>query len=203
MENKLLKKLVYVSLTLNAILLVAAILFALQFIKLSSSLEEEIPVKAIKTAKGGMAIAYVNVDSLIEQYKLVKDLQTGFDAQREKMQKDMMAKQTQFERDVRSFQNNAQSMSASEAERLEKSLGARQQQLMQLEQQYTNQLGEQEIKMKQHITDSIVNYLNKRFKNKFDYILGYTNGGGILYANEAYNITSVVLQSLNKQYEKK
>lgn len=194
------KKLVYVSLALNILLLVTTVVCIVLFSKGHCGQDDEISTSVVKPANGSLAVAYVNVDSLIEHYLLVKDLQSGFDAQRVKMQQEFGAKQNKFESEVRDFQNRASSMSASDAERLEKSLGAKQQQLMALEQQYSNQLAEQEMNMKKHITDSLVNYLNSKYKNKYDYILGYTNGGGILYANDSYNITTVVLKNLNKQY---
>jgi len=77
-----------------------------------------------------------------------------------------------------------------------------QQTLIDLKEQYTNTLAEQEYQMNQRFIDSVTNFLQRYNKNKsFDYILGYTKGGGILFANEKNDITYLVIEGLNKEYK--
>jgi len=53
------------------------------------------------------------------------------------------------------------------------------------------------------LLDTISSFMkNYNKKTNYDFILGYSKGGGILFANEAYDITKQVLEELNKQYAK-
>ena len=57
--------------------------------------------------------------------------------------------------------------------------------------------------MQLQITDSVINFANRYNKTyNADYILGYTKGGGILVANEKYDITQDIITGLNEEYEK-
>jgi outer membrane protein len=51
------------------------------------------------------------------------------------------------------------------------------------------------------LIDSVMNFL-KRYneKYKFDYILGFTKGGNILYANDTLDVTNDVIKELNAAY---
>jgi outer membrane protein len=54
------------------------------------------------------------------------------------------------------------------------------------------------------LIDSVMNFL-KRYndKYKFDYILGFTKGGNILFANDTLDVTQDVIKELNSAYLEK
>ena len=74
--------------------------------------------------------------------------------------------------------------------------------LIDLRDMYTEQLAMDEYEMNVILVDSITNFL-KRYNqyNNFDYVLGYSIGGGILLAKDTFNITSEVLAAMNLEYQ--
>ena len=87
---------------------------------------------------------------------------------------------------------------------MDEQLKAEGQKLYQLNQDYTSRMSDEEQRLNQVFVDSIHNFL-KRYNSKFgfDYILGYSKGGGILLAKDTLDITSTVLDGLNKEFKDK
>ena len=54
------------------------------------------------------------------------------------------------------------------------------------------------------LVDSITNFLNRyNLQHNYDYVLGYSKGGGILLAKDTFNITDQVLAAMNEAYTNK
>ena len=52
--------------------------------------------------------------------------------------------------------------------------------------------------------DRIAEYIKKYNKqNKYEFVLGYTKGGGILFADQSNDATKQILDGLNKEYKEK
>jgi len=51
------------------------------------------------------------------------------------------------------------------------------------------------------LVDSITNFLHRYNQyHNYDYVLGYSVGGGILLAKDTFNITGQVLDAMNEEY---
>jgi len=63
------------------------------------------------------------------------------------------------------------------------------------------ELAQEEGKKTEDILNKIHEYL-KEFNggDKYDMVIGYSKGGGVLYAKEDLDITKQVLEGLNKKY---
>lgn len=163
--------------------------------------------KATVNNKGtGYSIAYVNSDSLMHEYKLFEVYKTSLEGSKKRMEDDMAVKAKKFEQDVADYQKKVQSYSitSDQAQKVEGELKQRQQQLLDLKDNLSNQLAQMELANQTALFDSIISALKSYNVNqKFDYILGYSKGSGILLANEKYNITPAIVEILNKNYDKK
>lgn len=152
------------------------------------------------------SIAFVNSDSLMSQYKMFGVYKTKLESQKKQMEDDMAVKANKFQQDVADYQKKVQSYSISseQAQKIESDLKNRQQQLLDLKDNLSNQLAQMELSNQTALFDSIVSALKVyNATQKFDYILGYSKGSGILLANEKYNITPAVVEILNKNFDKK
>lgn len=151
-------------------------------------------------------IAYVNSDSIIENYTLYKEMQEELEKKQEEMQSQLQWKRSQFEKDARAFYEKLNSggfLTRQSAEEEQQKLAKREQEIMEMSQKLSNDLANMEIEWHSKILDTITSFL-KRYNTRknYDYILGYSKGGGILLANDSLDLTDEVLKKLNMQYEK-
>ena len=76
----------------------------------------------------------------------------------------------------------------------------KQQGLMQERDNLLDKLKEEEAALTDSIHNDLMTYLKEFNKsNKFDFILGYSRGGGILFANDSLDITKKVIEGINKK----
>lgn len=195
------------SMVLNAVLIIAiALLYFLFF----SEKKQNAPSQEIKAAPfdpstaSKVSMVYVNTDSLLVQYQFAKDLNDKL-VQRQKSSKaGLESKAASFEKEAAAFQEKVQRnsfLSQQSAESQQQELMKKQQNLQQLEYDLTQQLAKEQQDLNRQLYDSIVNFL-KEYNQKYNYqfILGHTPGGGLLYANEKLEITDTIVKILNKRY---
>lgn len=198
-----------ISLIINAVLVVAiGVLFFLNF-----SLKNELKtiqdeIKTVKKqevkAQNKSSIAFINVDSLLLNYRLSEDLNYDIKLNQESAQKELEQKLAQFEKEYTYFQEKLQRggfLTQQRAEEEQQRLIEKQQKLQELEMNLSNNLMTKQQSMNQRLYDSITSFLREFNKDyEFEYILGASQGGGILYANQEKNFTDTILNTLNKRY---
>lgn len=186
----------------NALLFIGLII--LYFIVLKPDGKSAIAVQ--KASSGTVSVAYVNSDTLLANYSLVKQLREELEKSSLQYEKELQNKQSAFEKDAAYFQDQVSKKTISEASAQEVygSLMAEQQKLYELREKYSNELARKEFDMNQLLLDSLNNFLDRyNKKTKFDYIFSYNKGGSILTANDSLDLTDEVLQLLNAEFEKK
>jgi outer membrane protein len=146
---------------------------------------------------------FVNLDTLNEHYEFVKALRTDLEATGTRLQNEILNEQKTFEKDAADFQQQVQANAMTEASAKTKyeALMMRQQALVEKKDRYTQQVAEKELQMHQTLIDTVTNFL-KRYNKEFgyDYIMGYSKQGEILFANDTLDITQNVLKALNDSY---
>lgn len=186
----------------NALLFIGLII--LYFVVLKSDNQ---PTSAIqKASSGSMTLAFVNSDTLLANYNLVKQMREELEKSSTQYERELQNKQSAFEKDAAYFQDqvNKKTISESSAQEVYSSLMAEQQKLYDLREKYSTELAKREFDMNQLLLDSLNNFLARYNKKmNFDYILSYNKGGSILAANDSLDLTDEVLQLLNAEFEKK
>ena len=151
-------------------------------------------------------IAFVNTDIIMDKYELVRDMRKHLDEKTKRLEKEILSKQDAYEKDAGYFQEQIAKKSISEksAQMIYEKLMDEQQKLIDLRDSYSEQLAAEEYDMNVILVDSITNFL-KRYNlyHNYDYVLGYSKGGGILLAKDTFDITSEVLSSMNQEYNQK
>ncbi len=164
----------------------------------------EIPVVERKIDEATHAIAYVNNEILMEQYTMAIDMRADFETEQRQLETDLERRQRTFQNDVERFQQQIQAgtIDMEEAQLMEQELMQRQQDLMQLNETYMDRLARKERELNEELLDRISDFLERYNRDQgYDFILGYSRGGGILFADQAYDVTAEVLDQLNYEYE--
>jgi len=151
-------------------------------------------------------IAYINLDTLTNNYDMYHDLRSAYEAKVTRTQNDLNARGRNLEKDIADFQEKIDKglVTRSTAAQMQDDLGKRQQSLMQYRDKVTGDLAEEEQVLLNQIHFSIVDYL-KEFNadHRYSMILSTTTGGPILNADPALDITKEVVRGLNKVYAEK
>ncbi|MCK8492108.1 MULTISPECIES: OmpH family outer membrane protein [Spirosoma] len=190
------------SLILNVVLTIAvAVLYYLHF---KDRQPETTSTAAVPAEAKGKAIVYVNVDSLLTKYEYFKDTQKVLESKRFQLENDLTAKGRNLQNKVAFFQQRAATMTQEQGRATEASLQKEQQDILAYRERAAQNLAVEEQNKNKELYDQIYDYLKKEnAKNKYEFVLGYTKGGGILFADPSSDQTSRILAGLNQEYKTK
>lgn len=193
------------NLIIEIVLTIAVIiLFVLHFTgSKNCSTKANVADTAMQKAVPG-SIAFVSIDTVMHGYTMYEDMKAKFAEKQQLYASEMENKSKKYQSEVQDYQNKVQKhlIISTDAAKIEQQLGAEQQQLLQLRDKYAAQLGEEEQVLNRQILNSIMEYLTEYNKDKgYNYILGNSFGGNILYANKGLDITQNVLKGLNEKYK--
>ncbi|MCY7349261.1 MAG: OmpH family outer membrane protein [Cytophagaceae bacterium] len=188
------------SLALNAVLAVAvAVLYYLHFSGKSST--NSSTTDSTGTV-GSKPIVYVNSDSLLNNYEFFKDARKAFEQKRAQLDTEINGRGSSLQREIQVFQQQAPGMIAAEAQARQLSLQKRGAEFEQYRQKAANDLAEEEAKKNDELYNNISGYIQKyNRENDYQFVLGYSKGGGILFANPNYDVTKKIMEGLNKEYK--
>ena len=161
------------------------------------------PIKSSAMAAGGVKVAYFEIDSIQNSYNFFKDVKAALQAKDVENAKQLTALKNAFAIKYQELQKNGQFLSQAE-------IGARQQELAQLEKNYTNreqqlaaEMQEESFKRLQEVKQKIEAFLVSYNKNKeFAYIFS-SNPDLMYYKDTAYDITADIVKGLNAEYKPK
>jgi outer membrane protein len=182
----------------NGVLAVAVIvLFVLHFDTNSA------PSKAAISAKGGVKIAYFEIDSIQNSYEFFKDVKSALQVKDMENTKQLTNLKNEYIAKYQELQKSAQFLSQAE-------MASRQQELVKAEKNYTTkeqqlsqELQEESFKRLQEVKKKIEVFLANYNKDKqFAFILS-SNADLMYYKDTTYDITSDIIKGLNTDYKPK
>jgi outer membrane protein len=197
-----------ISLILNAILFVAVgVLFVLQFSGKSPSSTNDSKKNAKKDsllANVKEDIAYINVDSLLNNYKFYEELESKLMDKQKMMEADLNRKMAAFEKEANEFQKKVQNnsfLSQESAQRQQEELQEKQQNLYKLRDDLSLELQKESQNLEMQLLDTVTNFIKVYNKDmKYRFIL---NSASFLYGNEGLDITDTITSLLNSRYAPK
>lgn len=152
----------------------------------------------------GIRMAYVRADSLQTQYKLFKELSEELKGEEEKIMKDLERKQRDLQIEMNLYQQEAPKMSPQQRQSSEADLMRVEQQYRMYEQQVREGLMAKQMELQENMKSDMDSVLVKmKDELSLDFIMLYDQSSALIYVNEAYNITDVVVGKLNENYDKK
>lgn len=157
---------------------------------------------------GNGEIVYINIDTINENYELVKILTDSIDADKQKQAVVFQNRQRALEQKAANFQQNysSGSLTPQQAQYAQQSLEEESTRLQSDYAQALESLEARYIAAQQQMNDSLL-AAAKRVNASYNasYIFAYQGSGGsqLLYADAAHDITQEVLNELNKSFKKK
>lgn len=165
--------------------------------------QPQVEAKSESKAPAELKIAYVEVDSIMTQYKFAKEYAAILEKKGQNIQATLAQKQQQLQAAAANFQQKYQqnAYTREQVEAIQAGLQKQSNDLQGLQQRLQNELVTEQSKYAKVLHDSIANYLARYNKDKKYSIIFSKSGDNLLYADKAYDITNEVISGLNKAYK--
>lgn len=156
-----------------------------------------------KIENTSLKIAYVEVDSIMSQYKFCKEYTQILEKKSQNIQNTVNAKGRSLQAAATKFQQDIQNnkYTQQQAEAVQAGLQKQNADLQALQQRLGNEFQTETEKFNKALRDSIQHFLAAYNKDKKYSIILSKAGDNILYADKAYDITNEVISGLNKAYK--
>ena len=156
-----------------------------------------------KAAPTSMKIAYVEVDSIMSQYKFCKDYSLILQKKGQNIQSTLASKQQALQAAAANFQQKVQqnAYTREQAEAIQAGLQKQSADLQGLNQRLSNEFQVETEKYNAALRDSLRHFLNEYNKDKKYSLILSKAGDNLLYADKAFDITNDVVAGLNKAYK--
>jgi outer membrane protein len=149
-------------------------------------------------------IVYVNIDTVIFHFDMFADRRNELMTKQKNAEAELTSKGTQYEKGVKDYQDkvNKGLVTRATAADMEQALLQQQQELVGLRDKLQSNLMEEEQVMNRQVLDYITKFLEQN-KSEYNYqfILGKSFGGVVLYSDNSLDITARILDALNKKYQ--
>ena len=172
--------------------------------KSSPKMDDKTPASAQKSGECAK-IAYVEVDSIMTQYKFCKEYSKILETKGNNIQKTLATKQQQLQAAAANFQQKIQqnAYTREQAEAIQAGLQKQNNDLQVLNQRLSAEFQTETDNFNKALHDSLQHYLAFYNKDKKYSLIFSKQGDNLLYADKAYDITNEVVAGLNKAYKGK
>ncbi|MGC9343400.1 MAG: OmpH family outer membrane protein [Bacteroidales bacterium] len=197
------------NLIINVVLIIAiAVLYVLHFtgsekeVKIDEKPEKQTQAKSDLSTD--LPIAYVNIDTLLNNMQMYEDLTENLTTKQQRLENNFASDYRSFEREIVDFQDKVQKglLTRREAADIETQLSNRRLELENRRNDYLMELQEENLVSQNKVIDYIMKYLEEyNSDGTYRFIFSYSFGGGLLYASDALDITYDVLDGINNKYE--
>jgi outer membrane protein len=189
------------SLILNIILIIAV--GYLYFDEFSDNDESE-GQEVIGTLAPSGKLAYVNSDSLLANYNYYEEVAQALQEKRSAMEGQFTKRAQALQGQVDDYQRTYLNMTVPQARAVEEDLMNKRQELAMFQESMNQELMREEAEITNQLFDNLSTYLKKYGdENGLEIVFTFTPGSGLLYANEALDITDQVIGALNEEYSNK
>ena len=186
---------------LTVILLAAVIVLFVLVIKKPKCSQEGTCTATTSIEMNNLPLAYINVDSLLLQYDFAINANDALMRKQEDARLKINSQAKRLQEEMNDFQRKLENnafLSRARAEQEQTRLLQKQEELQKLDAQLTEELMIEQQNMSLQLRDSINNILKVyNADNRYQLIISNTSGDNLLYADEAYNITTDVVELLN------
>jgi len=154
----------------------------------------------------GKKIVYVQADSLLKGYEYYKDFQKEFESKGFQLESDLSNRARSFQNEVAFFQQKAQQggLTQEQGQNVQAQLAKKEQEITQYRDGQLRKLEGERLKKTEEFYTGIFDYIKRYNKeNAYELVLGYSKGGGILFADQSLDVTKKMIDGLNKEYKEK
>jgi outer membrane protein len=188
------------SLILNGILIIAV--GFLYYDEFSDSDDENESETKSELLIENPSIAYVNSDTLLTNYNYYEVVSKKLEEKRLKLQQDYTRRAEGLQKQIEDYQRTVNNLTIAQARAVEEDLGRKRQNLLQYQETISQDLMREEAAITQELYEKVASFLKTYGDaNNLQVVLTYSAGSGLLYANDALNITDQVISGLNSLEE--
>jgi outer membrane protein len=193
----------HVSLVLNIVLLIAVVaLYVLHFSDRNIVQQENAEQRISEV--NDLEVAYINYDSLVSNYELVKELTGQLESTRTKLEAEYENRAKGLQAQFQTYQATANNMTRGQIAAAEEDLMKKEQNLRQYQERLSLQLMQEEAKVQDQVYTAVADFIKDYAKkNNLQLVLTYQRGSGVWYAEDGLDITTDVIQGLNSLYKQR
>jgi outer membrane protein len=191
----------HISLVLNIVLLIAVVaLYVLHFSD-RNIVQQENAEQRISEGSD-IEFAYINYDSLVSNYELVKELTGQLESTRTKLEAEYENRAKGLQAQFQTYQATANNMTRGQIAAAEEDLMKKEQNLRQYQERLSMQLMQEEAKVQDQVYTAVADFIKDYAKkNNLQLVLTYQRGSGVWFAEEGLDITKDVIEGLNGLYK--
>ncbi len=146
-------------------------------------------------------IAYVNNAAVIAGYQGLTDRKTEYDRKMKNWQDNLDTLSGHFNNEVREFNREADKLSAGDKKSREAILSRKEDELYAYKEALEKKALEEEATLSSGIINQINSFIQEYGReNGYDFILGSTDNGNILFAKKGDDLTDEVIEYINQRY---
>lgn len=146
-------------------------------------------------------VVYLDANKLLENYEGMKAARQDFQAKALQWQANIDTLKLEFEGEVKKYNATKASMSKKEKELNEELLRTKQKQLVDYQQGIQQKSQQEDQQMTERVLSEVNTFIEDYGKKKgYNIILGATQMGNLVYADEVLDITTELQEVLNASY---
>lgn len=147
--------------------------------------------------------AYIDINVLLSEYKGMIDVQKEIELKTKKMDANIDTLIQDWENELRMYEKERTLMTKKEQQLKEELLRNKQQQINNYREVVKQQATAEDNKLRQNVIDEINQYIEEYGEELgYEYIYGASGSGNILYASKKKDITQIIIDNLNKKFNR-
>ncbi|WP_339141955.1 OmpH family outer membrane protein [Croceitalea sp. MTPC5] len=149
-------------------------------------------------------LVYVDINKLVEGYDRTAKEREAFDKKTTTLKANVDSLMVNWQNELKTYEKERSSMTKKELKLKQELLQNKQQQINNYQQAIQKQIQEEDQKMTQTVINDINDYVKDYGKQKgYTIIFGASGSGNIMYAGDASDLTPIILEGLNADYNGK
>lgn len=147
-------------------------------------------------------IGYVNNNLVMNSYYGVKESEGILETKIKELEKELKSLEKEIDESIKKYQIDFPTLDNNTKISRETHIKQLQQGYFKLKEENEKKIQEEDQRLTKAVLTKINSFMEEYGKkNGFDVIIGVTDVGNVLYANESLDITDTVIKELNKEYE--
>ncbi len=149
-------------------------------------------------------LVYVDVNKLLDGYKRTKVVRAAFEKKAKVLKSNVDSLVVDWQKELKLYEKERSNYSKKELALKQELLGNKQQQINNYQEAIQKQIQEADKKATQTVVNDINDYVKEYGKKKsYKIIFGASGSGNVMYADKSSDLTPIVLEGLNNEFEGK
>lgn len=149
-------------------------------------------------------LVYVDVNKLLDGYKRTKVVRAEFEKKAKVLKSNVDSLVVDWQKELKLYEKERSGYSKKELTLKQELLGNKQQQINNYQQAIQKQIQEADKKATQTVINDINDFVKEYGKEKgYKIIFGASGSGNIMYADKSSDLTPIVLEGLNAEFQGK